>query len=118
MPLELFEDPASFRKDAAMLRRAIANGWMVPESTVEAVVKILPTLLECEDPAVVLGTCRLIAELRRDDLAKYVALDKINRLNAGMPTEHVLFIPPEARQAAVEAIASLREPSSPSTPRH
>ena len=82
------------RETLVLLRRAIGEGWNIPESAFKNGAAIAVRIVANEQ-ASNRDRCRaleLLTKMRDSNIAAAVALDKIDRLNSGAATEIVFQV--------------------------
>jgi hypothetical protein len=85
----LLTDPHHKRADLRLLRRAVLNGWPVPDSLRAKLVERLEGQLDDPDSRVVAAAIRSGIALHDSNLKTLEVLDKLDRLDAGESTENV-----------------------------
>lgn len=101
--LESFANRSGLR----LLQRAVNNNWEIPDYVVSGIPKLLAQLL-ANPKAHMRDRLRLIeviATLARDNINLAVSLDRVERLEAGKATDHVI-INQEIRDLADKIIQS------------
>lgn len=95
------------RSGLRLLQRAVNNNWEIPDYVVSGIPKLLAQLL-ANPKAHMRDRLRLIeviATLARDNISLAVSLDRVERLEAGKATDHII-INQEIRDLADRIIQS------------
>lgn len=101
-------DPKRVRSSLRIIQQAVEQGWDIPASVVEALPRVVSEILFDESAPLRdrLRAAQVIASLVKCRVDAAIALDKIERLEAGNPTEQFV-ITPEIQKRADEIIARL-----------
>lgn len=102
------------RKGMLALRRALNEGWEIPSVVYKAVPRQLSIM--AADPArkdeVRIMAMYLLRDLERDRNSVAIALDKMERLEAGEATDRIELSDPDVVAAANEILARCRDVSA------
>ncbi len=98
-------DEKRVRSSLAMLKRAVDDGWQIPESVYRAAPAICARIMadDSSSPRDRLRAAEVLASMARDKVNAAIALDKMERLEGGDATERIV-ITPEIRARAQEII--------------
>lgn len=106
-PVEPSMQQFASRSGLRLLQRAVKNNWEIPDYVVSGIPKLLAQLL-ANPKAHMRDRLRLIeviATLARDNINLAVSLDRVERLETGRATDHVI-ITQEIRELADRIIQS------------
>lgn len=109
IPKETPHDPTgldtSNRRDRnaalRMIRRAVNEGWQIPEAVYRAAPAICARMLadEMASPRDRLRAAEVLAAMVRDKVNAAIALDKMERLEGGQATDRIVVTPEIAARA-------------------
>jgi uncharacterized protein (UPF0147 family) len=83
------------REHLRMLRRAIVEGWEIPDHIKSRAPEVVASILENGNDRERLRAAEVLAAMKRDNVNNLIALDKIERLEDGTATDRIEFKPME-----------------------
>jgi len=112
-------DPVLRRENRQHLRaleQAVYNGWKIPEEAATVLPREVYAIASDPNasPRDRIRATELIAALRKADIEACIDLDRINRLDAGTPTENIALM--EVPDSALSAVARALKPQQPACP--
>ena len=87
------DDGRHDRQTLMLLKRAIQNGWDIPEVVFSAAPKVAMQILATGSPRDKLRAMDVLTRMRESNIAAIQALDKVERLEVGSPTEIYTVMP-------------------------
>jgi hypothetical protein len=86
--------PDKPRGDLRLLRRAILNGWQIPEEVYATLPRIvLGILTNSQTGREKLAAIRALTTMHKDNVDTFVAADRSERLDEGKATERIELAP-------------------------